>query len=114
MGNPLRSPCGSYWVLRGVGQRPVVGTHAGRRCARGDIQSYGSGETYLKQRVGERDQLADVSPSRMADRIKVPVFLAAGGEDERTPMIHTRMSILLRRHDGIEGWPWSVFALHWR
>ena len=31
------------------------------------------------------DNLASVSPVNLADRIKVPVFLAAGGEDKRAP-----------------------------
>ncbi|TQD51605.1 S9 family peptidase [Lysobacter aestuarii] len=57
----------------------------------GDIQERGSGETYLNDWIGPREQLAAVSPNRMADKIKVPVFLAAGGEDERAPIQHTEM-----------------------
>ena len=57
----------------------------------GDIQQRGSGETYLKDWLGDRDKVGDVSPTRMGDRIKVPVFLAAGGEDERAPITHSRM-----------------------
>ena len=34
----------------------------------------------LREWIGERAALGAVSPTRMADRIKVPVFLAAGGE----------------------------------
>ena len=68
----------------GVYDLPTMHTH-------GDIQQRGSGETYLREWVGERDQLGAVSPNRMADRIKVPVFLAAGGEDERAPIAHSRM-----------------------
>lgn len=41
--------------------------------------------------VGEAEALATVSPNRLADRIKVPVFLAAGGEDEVAPIAHSRM-----------------------
>lgn len=41
--------------------------------------------------VGEGTQLAATSPNRIADRIKVPVFLAAGGEDEIAPIEHSRM-----------------------
>lgn len=55
----------------------------------GDIQRRGSGETYLREWIGEREGLAEVSPTRMAERIRVPVFLAAGGEDERAPVGHT-------------------------
>lgn len=90
---------GGYAALMGVAKEPSL-----YRCAvgyigvydlpmmhtTGDIQRRGSGETYLREWIGERDQLAAVSPTRMADRIKVPVFLAAGGEDERAPIEHTR------------------------
>lgn len=91
---------GGYAALMGVAKEPDL-----YRCAvgyvgaydlptmhtHGDIQQRGSGETYLREWIGERDQLAAVSPNRMADRIKVPVFLAAGGEDKRTPIEHTKM-----------------------
>lgn len=64
----------------------------------GDIQRRGSGENYLKEWIGDRQQLAAVSPVNLADRIKVPVFLAAGGEDERAPIQHTRrMEAALRK-----------------
>ncbi len=63
----------------------------------GDIQRRGSGEHYLNQWIGPKGQLADVSPVKLADRIKVPVLLAAGGEDERAPVQHTeRMEKALR------------------
>ena len=57
----------------------------------GDIQESKSGETFLLDWVGERKSLASVSPTNMASRIKVPVFLAAGGEDERAPIAHSRL-----------------------
>lgn len=68
----------------GVYDLPTMHTH-------GDIQRRGSGATYLREWIGERDALGAVSPNRMADRIKVPVFLAAGGEDERAPIEHSKM-----------------------
>src|SRR5690606_16989027 len=82
---------GGYAALMGVVREPGL-----YRCAagyvgvydlptmhtQGDIQQRGSGETYLRKWIGERAELGDVSPNRMADRIKVPVFLAAGGEDQ--------------------------------
>ncbi|MGO4779465.1 alpha/beta hydrolase family protein, partial [Lysobacter sp. 2RAB21] len=41
--------------------------------------------------------LDKVSPARLAGKIKVPVFLAAGGEDERAPQVHSeRMEKALR------------------
>lgn len=40
---------------------------------------------------GDRDLLARTSPTRLASKIKVPVFLAAGGIDERAPLEHSEM-----------------------
>ena len=67
----------------------------------GDVQRRGSGEAYLDRWVGPKGQLADVSPVRLADKIKAPVLLAAGGEDERAPVQHTeRMEKALREAGG--------------
>ncbi|UHQ22195.1 S9 family peptidase [Lysobacter sp. 5GHs7-4] len=55
----------------------------------GAIQRRESGEAYLRDWVGPRDALASVSPIHMADRIKVPVFLAAGGRDMLAPIEHS-------------------------
>ena len=68
----------------GVYDLPTMHTH-------GDIQQRGSGETYLNKWIGTRADLANASPNRMAERIKVPVFLAAGGEDQRAPIAHSEM-----------------------
>lgn len=51
---------------------------------RGDIQGTEHGKRFLEEAVGKND-LAAASPSTLASRIKVPVFLAAGGEDKRAP-----------------------------
>ncbi len=40
--------------------------------------------------IGERDGLAAKSPVEIADRIKAPVFLAAGGADPRAPIAHSK------------------------
>lgn len=40
--------------------------------------------------VGDDSGLEAKSPNRIADRIKVPVFLAAGGEDEVAPIEHSK------------------------
>lgn len=91
---------GAYAALTGTAKEPGL-----YRCAagyvgvydlpmmhtRGDIQRRGSGDTYLNQWIGPRNELAAVSPVNMADKIKVPVFLAAGGEDERAPVQHTEL-----------------------
>src|SRR5690606_15401700 len=91
---------GGYAALMGVAREPDL-----YRCAAGyigvydlpmmhqvgDLQQRGSGETYLREWIGERGALASVSPNRMADKIKVPVFLAAGGEDQRAPIEHSKL-----------------------
>ena len=91
---------GAYAALMGAAREPAL-----YKCAAGyvgvydlptmhttgDIQRRGSGETYLREWIGSREELGAVSPTRMADRIKVPVFLAAGGEDERAPIAHSKM-----------------------
>ena len=69
--------------------------------AKGDIRTAGSGRTYLDQWVGKPDDVAATSPTRLADRIKVPVFLAAGGEDERAPIAHSRMMETALREAGV-------------
>lgn len=91
---------GAYAALMGVAKEPDL-----YRCAvgyvgvydlptmhtHGDIQANRSGRNYVREWVGEKADVENVSPSRMANRIKVPVFLAAGGEDKRTPIQHTKM-----------------------
>jgi dipeptidyl aminopeptidase/acylaminoacyl peptidase len=48
--------------------------------------------------LGERSTLAARSPVNLADRIRIPVFLAAGGKDERAPIQHTeRMEKALKK-----------------
>ncbi len=57
---------------------------------KGDIPERDSGRRYLERTIG-RDQaeLKARSPSELADKIKVPVFLAAGARDVRAPPEHT-------------------------
>lgn len=101
---------GGYAALMGVAREPEL-----YRCAvgyvgvydlptmhtHGDIQRRGSGQTYLRRWIGDRDALAAVSPNRIAERIKVPVFLAAGGQDERAPIEHSRMMEKALRSVGV-------------
>ncbi len=68
--------------------------------ADGDIRDSASGRTYLNEWVGPKQDVASVSPSRLAGRIKAPVFLAAGGEDERAPIQHTEMMEKALRNAG--------------
>ena len=66
--------------------------------SKGDTQSIESGETYLREWLGDPKALGARSPAQLAAQIKVPVFLAAGGEDQRAPMLHTeRMEAALKK-----------------
>ena len=84
---------GAYASLMGVAKEPDL-----YRCAAGYVGIYDlvtlsaqesreskRSSTWTSEWMGTGDSLAPVSPNRIADRIKVPVFLAAGGEDETAP-----------------------------
>ena len=89
---------GAYASLMGVAREPSL-----YRCAvgyvgvydmpmmygRGDVSERASGFNFLEEALGKQD-LEAISPTRLAGNIKVPVFLAAGGEDQRAPEAHTR------------------------
>jgi dipeptidyl aminopeptidase/acylaminoacyl peptidase len=65
---------------------------------RGDIQDERSGLTYLRDWMGPAEVVAAHSPVNLADKVRVPVFLAAGGEDKRAPIQHSkRMEAALKR-----------------
>lgn len=90
---------GGYAALMGVAREPdlyrcasgYVGVYdLGLMHERGDLQERESGANYLREWIGEGESLQGKSPVGLADRIKVPVLLAAGGEDERAPIVHTR------------------------
>jgi dipeptidyl aminopeptidase/acylaminoacyl peptidase len=91
---------GAYAALMGAAKEPAlyrcaagyVGVYDLPMMLRADVRTARSLGNSSKDWVGE-DQaaLAAASPNRFADRIKVPVFLAAGGEDEIAPIEHTRM-----------------------
>jgi len=90
---------GAYAALMGVAKEPSL-----YQCAvgyvgvydlpimytSGDIQERRSGEGFISEWIGEREALEKVSPVNLASQIKVPVFLAAGGKDERAPILHSR------------------------
>ncbi len=88
---------GGYAALMGVAKEPEL-----YRCAVGYVGVYDLERVYRDSRdsrssrvwvgdwMGERDALAPVSPVNLAGRIKAPVFLAAGGKDERAPIEHSR------------------------
>ncbi|WP_313213688.1 alpha/beta hydrolase family protein [Stenotrophomonas acidaminiphila] len=91
---------GGYAALMGVAKEPSL-----YRCAAGYVGVYDlpmmqrqdgrkrrSLGNWSRDWVGEdMTALAAASPNRLAERITVPVFLAAGGEDEIAPVEHTRM-----------------------
>jgi dipeptidyl aminopeptidase/acylaminoacyl peptidase len=56
----------------------------------GDIPDSKSGENFLDETLGHQD-LDSISPNKLVDRIKVPVYLAAGREDFRAAPKHTEM-----------------------
>ncbi len=56
----------------------------------GDIPDSKSGENFLAETLGHND-LDSISPNKLASRIKVPVYLAAGREDARAAPKHTEM-----------------------
>lgn len=91
---------GGYAALMGVAKEPglykcavgYVGVYdLPMMHSRGDIQENRSGENYVRDWIGDKDKLAGASPNRIAGQIKVPVFLAAGGEDERAPIEHSKL-----------------------
>lgn len=90
---------GAYAALTGAAKEPGL-----YRCAAGNVGVYDlpmmqqedarNSRTlgrWSKDWVGERSTLEAVSPVNMAGSIKVPVFLAAGGEDEIAPVGHTEL-----------------------
>jgi dipeptidyl aminopeptidase/acylaminoacyl peptidase len=90
---------GGYAALMGAAREPEL-----YRCAsgyvgvydlalmheKGDVQERESGATYLREWIGEGEDLEGKSPVGLAGKIKVPVLLAAGGEDERAPIVHSK------------------------
>ena len=89
---------GGYAALMGVAKEPDL-----YHCAAGYVGVYDLElmhkqksrsarwmGTYMDDWVGDdRARLVDVSPTALASRIRVPVFLAAGGKDEIAPQAHS-------------------------
>lgn len=90
---------GAYAALMGAAKEPdlyrcavgYVGVYDLPLMQRDDARVSRRVSNWSKDWVGEGEALAEVSPARLADRVKVPVFLAAGGKDERAPIRHSRM-----------------------
>jgi dipeptidyl aminopeptidase/acylaminoacyl peptidase len=89
---------GAYAALVGVAREPdlyqcavgYVGVYDLPMMHREDSRTGKSTRTWLNDWIGEPASLAARSATTMADRIKVPVFLAAGGEDEIAPIEHSK------------------------
>ena len=87
---------GAYAALMGAVREPSL-----YKCAAGlvgvyDLKEFASdrtnrsGETYVRQWIGEGAALDAISPIHLASAVKVPVFLSAGGEDDIAPIGHTK------------------------
>lgn len=75
------------------------------------VADYRASRDYFHKTLGkEPELLSSISPTMLADRIKVPVFLAAGDEDWRAPKEHSeRMRKALKRAGNAPEW---MLALH--
>jgi len=69
--------------------------------ARGYANSAQPGQLAQGLRGEDTAALAAASPSRLAERIKTPVFLTDGGDDEIAPIEHTRMMEAALRKAGV-------------
>ncbi len=89
---------GGYAALMGAAKEPdlyacavgYVGVYDLEKMHKDDAAHSRSWKSWTNDWIGDRNTLGEVSPVNLASRIKVPVFLAAGGQDERAPVEHTR------------------------
>ncbi|QSX78866.1 alpha/beta hydrolase family protein [Agrilutibacter solisilvae] len=100
---------GGYAALMGVAREPAL-----YRCAAGyvgvyDLEAMHRQDSrdsrylrlFMEDWVGERSSLDARSPVLLADRIKVPVLLAAGGEDRVAPIAHSQKMELALHKAGV-------------
>lgn len=88
---------GGYAALMGAAKEPDLyrcaignaGVYDLPKMHREDARTADSARTWVNDWLGDPDALAQVSPVNLTDRIKAPVFLAAGGKDERVPIEHS-------------------------
>ncbi len=101
---------GAYAALMGAAKEPVlyrcaagyVGVYDLPMMQRGDMRTARSLGNWPKDCVGEDTAaLAAALPSRLAERIRIPVFLTDGGDDEIAPIEHTRMMEAALRKAGV-------------
>lgn len=89
---------GGYAALMGVAKEPslyacavgYVGVYDLEKMHKDDAAHSRSWRSGTNDWLGDRNALGEVSPVNLAGRIRGPVFLAAGGQDERAPVEHTR------------------------
>ena len=85
---------GAYAALMGVAKEPdlykcavgYIGVYDLVKLSAQDSRVSKRMNTWTSEWMGTGEKLGPVSPNRIANRIKVPVFLAAGGEDETAPI----------------------------
>ena len=82
----------------GVG---YVGVYDLDRMIAEDSSDSASSAEFHRQWTGVKGKMADVSPVNFAERVKAPVFLAAGGEDRIAPVEHTRAMERALRKAGV-------------
>lgn len=100
---------GGYASLMGVAKEPelyqcavgYVGVYDLPMMQRDDAKESQRLGNWSMDWVGDRAELGGVSPNRFADRIKVPVFLVAGGEDKVAPIEHSKMMEQALRKAGV-------------
>ena len=100
---------GAYASLMGVAKEPslyrcavgYVGVYDLDKVVREDSADSNFGKQYTSQWIGRSGQLAATSPNRLAAQVKVPVFLAAGGEDRIAPVEHTELMAAALRKAGV-------------
>nr|AOH37301.1 peptidase S9 [Luteimonas sp. JM171] len=89
---------GGYAALMGAAREPdlyrcavgYVGVYDLPRMVRENAQMGRWATTWSREWVGDdTEALAAVSPDRLAEHIRIPVFLAAGGEDQVAPIAHS-------------------------
>jgi dipeptidyl aminopeptidase/acylaminoacyl peptidase len=101
---------GAYAALMGVAREPDL-----YRCAVGYVGVYDMvrlqwsvtstrNAQWSHDWIGEHDDMGQISPTRMAEKIHVPVFLAAGGEDMTVGVdqTHYMESALRKAHVPVE------------
>ena len=89
---------GAFAAIVGAAREPdlyqcavgYVGLYDLKMMHREDSLGSRSTRTWMDDWVGPIETLTGRSATDMADRVKVPVFLAAGGEDKVTPPEHTK------------------------